>query len=1239
MKKRITIASLILVLALVLTSVFVLLAAAEPTTEATLTVGSNTVSGSYDEMVEALNNSIATLGEGTATLTLAADAIATKQVAINGSGKENVVINLGGFNLDITALDGDAFVVNGIASLKLEGGYNVYSTNGKIVCGASYGVAGIHNVSAAEIFDLAVEYSTPYSGAFTASGSGEAIFRNVSIVNKAAAETHSAIISVDSVDLTLINCDLRDEKTAGGEVAGIRANSSTVRLENTSIIADVAYSNGGGSELTAVDAALEGRAAIFGGEPATGDAVRLLGAKLKGTILGGSTTKDMVKLYYGTGSTLIESETDPSDSFTLATILATVSELSSGKWTLLENQSTEVIYAQAFDRGEVTEKAGKFSDAAAVSAAVKDAKNVVTIAFIANKSYNTTAVGLFGKSSNGKTSTFVDYNGFTVTQTRAAHFQSAKGLFRLSFDGANASGKVGGVTSSGYNGGFVYVNESVVDSVVTFKDILITNTNGCGRSRTTLATGAVKNDSSNMLQLQDARYYLDGVHLLYTGADYGKGITVGVSTDGTVEDKIYYSTSYSAPMIMLQSHAYLTAENCRFEAVPSGAIVTKGISVKNTALSLATTSSAVNTGKAFAANSEFIGVGSAVATGAAEHHKAIIANSVVETIGVPFRGEATAYPVIVTDCDITLAEGIALASGKVELRAGEGKTKVHTKSDKIDGTQVLPDGYVFIYSSEKEAFVMLGGDAVTTVRMNKLFANGMVFQAGKPINVWGTCATDGAEIIVTLGDKSASTTVKDGEWFATLDAMDYAKGLTLTVTEVGREFGDTVFNNIDIGEVWITSGQSNSNLGAYKMEDFNEYLALADNYDNIRCFSVKSAKADTPLWDFGTAEWYQVNSRTLPKSFGDDSTKGISAIAYVMATRLAVELEGNVTIAVIDVNYNGAAISNFISNDYDPGAKADAEHGIYNAMIAPMKGYNVKGIGWYQGEASSDSGECDANSDGKYGLNIDQLYATYTDTCNMNAGNAPLELFIVQLSAYMSNPSPIRSYQADIAARNEHYHLVSSSWAGSVLSDKDFALDSDNGFGMGHVHASRKSPIGLAWADSILENVYFKDQDLKIANPEVESVVTDGAAVKVTLDRDFTLMYGNEVIGFELSADGTNWYKATGTIDGRTIILTAAELTAPKYVRYAYGYSELELESGERVLFVKGSASISYVTDTGNTKAKVVTITLADGRTYEIHTEDPEVIRSMLPGNIIAENGHTLCVFNTAFTSSSAGEN
>lgn len=1251
MKKRLGIVSAIVAVALVLALVFVLLVSAEQSNEATLTVKnaageSSTLTGSYDEVVEALNSSISALGEGTATIKLNSNATATKQLVLTGSGVESVTVDLAGYTLDVSGIASAPIVVGGVKYFELNGGYSSAADRGAIVSRAAEAegvivISDSEQLSAYNIYDLVISYAATGATAVAHQDDDELILRNVDLIwNGAAAEASSKMISAYNGELTLINSSLTDITASGGSI-GIVAAGTTVRLENTEITADYAYSMNGGTWLTAVDATFDASEAIFTANDPTDDVVIGAGVIFKGKILGEGATKDMIKLYYGTGSTLIDS--DPADSVTVATAMADLTQLESGKWTLLEKKSTETIYTQIFDRGAITEVGDKLANAAAKARTVSEDKSVFTIAFIQNKEYDTASILLSSTSGNGKTSLFLDLNGYTITQKKGSHFFGANGLFRMSIDGMDAEGKMGTAKNIGYAGGTIYVSKSVEECVLTVRNVRLLNTNACGRVIKYLNEDGSAEDkkdssaSSNMMQLQDGRYYIDGIHFLYTGENYGRGVNVGIDPDNFDDYRYYYSTTLSAPMIMLQATAFVTAENSTFESAPDGEIVAKNIVAAPTVFSCATSSSALITASAFAKNCDFVNVGVVGSTGASEAHQIRVADSDISTIKTAFVGAANTYPILVTDCNISLAEGAKLASGKVQLLCGDGNMKIVTADGSMpEGSHTLEEGSALYFDTVSEGYIIVSGDSVTTVKLNKLFANGMVFQAGKPINVWGTCATDGATIKVTLGDNTAEATVVGGKWEATLPAMEYAKGLTLTVTEVGKAIGDTVFHSVDIGEVWAFSGQSNANLGAYKLEDFEEYKALADLYDNIRCFSVAANLTADPLDDPASAEWFRVTSATVGRA---DTGCGISAVGYVMATRLAVELEGNPTIAIIDINYNGKAISNFISNLYDPMAKAaDAEHQLYNAMIAPLTGYNIKGFGWYQGEASSDSGECDDSGDGYYGMNVDQLYATYTETFNKNEGNEPLELFIVQLSVYMGNPSAIRSYQQDIAARNEHYHLISSSYAGSTLSDKDFKLDAGNGFQYGHVHAARKSPLGLAMADSILENVYFKDQDLKIANPEIESTVIDGASIKVTLDRDFTLMFGTEVEGFELSADGTAWVAARGTVDGRTITLTASGLTAPKYVRYGWGTGTIELETGEKILFSKSAEGVSYTADPASDKATTVTIT-AGGKTYTIHTADTEVLRSILNGNIIATNGHTLPVFSTAYKSSSAGTN
>ncbi len=1226
MKKRYGIISIIVILALALSLTFVLLASAEDATEATLKLGDATaVSGTYDEMVEKLNTEIGSLGAATAKLTLTANAKATKQLNLAGTGAESVVIELGGYTLDVSAVSGTAIVADTLAAFDINGGYSYNVELGQLVGGAG-SLVEVKNVAAAEIYDAALSYNGAVSGV-VASGTGHLILRNASVTN-AAAESVAAIVSADTMDLTLVGA------TVSGKGTGASATSSTVRFERSEIKADYAYSTDK-SWLTAVDTVFDGATAAFTGAASEGDVINLAGATLRGgAILSGSVTKDMVKLWYGTGSTLIEAE-NPADSVTVATQYGTLTEAVAGTWTLEKNDavgSNSAVVTLLIDRGEITETTkAKLADAFG-SYSYQTVRSVATVAIVKDYAVEDAVlmpITVGDKSNypvstdkgNGNLSVFVDFDGYDVNHNISRWCFQPQGLFRLSFDGADALGNEGVYTHAGRVGGFMYDPDASIDSIISITNLVMKAADSSGQVK---PDGTSSSGGNALLQLQEAQHYFVNVDFVYTGEDYGNNL----------KSSAYVPYSTSILQIMAQGGAFVYAEGCTFT---NEAPDVMGITSYN-----APKSSSSYGRYGYLKNCEFDGVNYAATTTSGSSDAlgvhVRVADCKVSTLKVPFSGGYTGQNIIVTDCQVTLPADTNFAAGKVEIRYGKGNMKIYSATEPA-GTQVLEDGTALFFDQISGSYMLATGDQISSLKLNKLFASGMVFQAGKPINVWGTCDAEGVKITVALGEATAETTVADGKWEVTLPAMNYAKGLTLTVNEEGKEYGNKAYTNVDIGEVWAMSGQSNANLGAYKLEDFEEYKALADGFDNIRCFSV-AADLDVENGEYTdavTAKWYQVTSETLANE--KDNSTGLSAVAYVMATRLAVELEGNVTIAVVDINYNGKAISNFISNKYDPNAKsADAEHGVYNTMIAPFVGYNIKGFGWYQGEASSDSGECDSSSDGYYGLNVDQLYATYTEAFNKNAGNEPLELFIIQLSAYMSNPSYIRAYQQDIAARNEHYHLVSSSIAGSTLSKEDFALDSDNGFGNGQVHAARKSPIGIAFADSILENVYFKDQSLKIANPEIESVVIEGNTVKVTIDRDIALMYGSTADGFAISADGDTWVDAKGTIDGRTISLTADGVDAPKYVRYGFYNSVIELEDGTKITFSKSADGISYVADPASTKATTVTITVGD-KTYTINTADPEVIRSMIPGNIIAENGHTLPVFSTALTSSSAGEN
>lgn len=536
----------------------------------------------------------------------------------------------------------------------------------------------------------------------------------------------------------------------------------------------------------------------------------------------------------------------------------------------------------------------------------------------------------------------------------------------------------------------------------------------------------------------------------------------------------------------------------------------------------------------------------------------------------------------------------------------------------------------------------------TTVRMSPVFADGMILQGHKNINIYGSCATVGATIEVTLGDKTVTTTVGgDGKWSATLPPMDYANGLTLTVNEVGLLFPETKFENVHVGELWVMAGQSNSVYGAYKMEDFAEYRSNADNFDNIYAFAVYQTQSLVERTEASNSGWYKVTSQTLTK---DDRYTGVSAIAYVMATRLATELGEDVAIGIIDINFNGSTVEAWMSaenlaevdpalsekynayrsfyekNGAYPSESDVAEYGsyiasgklyqrmacaCYNGMIAPFfGGFTVRGAVWYQGEGNAAS--VTATSDGDYGKHFNGVRNSFRDAF----GDESLPMFIIQTPARMSDPFYFRALQYELARQDANTYVVTSTSSGVTFSANELKYTSPDGDSM--VHYERKSPVGLAVADSVLENVYGLDRD---SSPKILSVQKSGNAIVITFDRELTIDSGYEMLGFDIAgADGV-WVAAKATYADKKVTLTADGVSAPERVRYGCGLAILTLADGTEIVYNKNYAKFVY-----DEAAGTVTITVGEN-VYVIDTNDPAVIGARMNGNVVATSGAALPVF------------
>ena len=223
--------------------------------------------------------------------------------------------------------------------------------------------------------------------------------------------------------------------------------------------------------------------------------------------------------------------------------------------------------------------------------------------------------------------------------------------------------------------------------------------------------------------------------------------------------------------------------------------------------------------------------------------------------------------------------------------------------------------------------------------MPKVISNNMVLQQNQPIKIWGW-ADPGEMVTVELGKKrgrtSTSATVKTdltGRWKVELEAQK-ASGKRHGLLVKGNN--EILVENILIGEVWIGSGQSNMEWSLRGSEAPNKHIAEA-KFPGIRLFHIPKKKAGHPAEDV-EASW---------KACSPETVQHFSAVLYHFGKTLRGEVK--VPIGLIGSSWGGSPIEPWTAHGNSGG-------GMYNAMIAPVTSFGIRGVIWYQGESNVANG-------------------------------------------------------------------------------------------------------------------------------------------------------------------------------------------------------------------------------------------------------------------------------------------
>lgn len=204
---------------------------------------------------------------------------------------------------------------------------------------------------------------------------------------------------------------------------------------------------------------------------------------------------------------------------------------------------------------------------------------------------------------------------------------------------------------------------------------------------------------------------------------------------------------------------------------------------------------------------------------------------------------------------------------------------------------------------------------------------------------------------------------------------------------------------------------------------------------------------------------------------------------------------------------------------------------LYNAMIAPLVPYGIKGAIWYQGEANVGRAE-------QYIRLMDMLIKNWRD----DFGNAQMPFYMAQLAPW--NYSDVKGTSSALL-RDAQRRTLAVPHTGMVST-----LDIGN---VNNIHPCNKLDVGERMARWALANDYGKT-DLPFSGPLYTKMeVADGKVILRFSNTDGGLQLKTDVLNqFEVAGDDGVFVPAVTKVDGETIVVSSDKVKAPTHVRYAF---------------------------------------------------------------------------------------
>ncbi len=468
------------------------------------------------------------------------------------------------------------------------------------------------------------------------------------------------------------------------------------------------------------------------------------------------------------------------------------------------------------------------------------------------------------------------------------------------------------------------------------------------------------------------------------------------------------------------------------------------------------------------------------------------------------------------------------------------------------------------------AFLAFQFSARAELKVAAIFGDNMVLQQKMAVPVWGW-AEPGADVTVRFsGQTKTARADTNGYWIVRLAklkaSLEPQKMMITTEFHANAPVNHPIlaekgihFTNILVGEVWLASGQSNmekpiGNQPGQKPTFNAEAELAAANYPNIRIFKVEKKLAATPQADLIKFDgWRECSSNAL------DSIS-FSAAAYFFGREIHTNL--NVPVGLVESSWGGTRIEpwtppvgfeqvasqkKFAATQINatnkiPNTKPTA---IYNAMIAPLAGFALRGAIWYQGESNL------------MGTNQDNDYLEYADKMSALVGGWRAIWNEGDFPFYFVQIAPFKYYSSKLSRANSREMLPEfwtlQSQAARTIKHTGMAVTTDLVNNVDDIHPRDKATVGHRLALLALDETYEKE--VVSEGPVFEKMKVIGNKAMLSFEHaqgGLISKDGQPLTWFTIAGADGKFVPAEAKIIGDKVEVAALGIEKPVAVRFAW---------------------------------------------------------------------------------------